>query len=243
LRTYKITYKQFGNSALLIEWPQEISIDILNDIKVFYEILQSQNYAEIEEINFVYASLMIVYRVEKIAFKELTQKLIKLYNTIDSSVHKFKKNIWEIPVCYHQDFGIDLPEISALKSLSADEIRSLHSTNSYTVFGIGFLPGFLYLGGLAKELHLPRKNTPRMSVPKGAVAIGGSQTGIYPQESPGGWHIIGSSPIHMFDANREFPCEIKSGDEVRFYAVSKKTYQILKNEQERGIYKLKSLTK
>lgn len=243
MSTYKLTYKQFGSSALLMEWPQEISIDILNDIRVYYEIIKAHNYPEIKEVNFVYASLMVEYKTEKIHFKELAKRLIKLYETFGSGIQKFKKNIWEIPVCYHTDYGIDLLEMSELKTLSIDKISSLHSANSYTVFGIGFLPGFLYLGGLAKELHLPRKNAPRMSVSKGAVAIGGSQTGIYPQKSPGGWHIIGGTPINMFDVNREFPCEIKPGDEIRFYAISKKTYQILENEQEQGIYRLKSVTK
>ena len=227
----------------MIEWPQEISIEILNDIRVFHDHIKSRNYPEIEEMNFVYASLMVMYKVDKIHFKQLTKLLMNAYKSIGDGIQKLKKNIWEIPVCYHEDYGIDLQEMSELKSISIDEIRTLHSTNYYTVFGVGFLPGFLYLGGLAKEIHLPRKNTPRMSVPKGAVAIGGRQTGIYPQKSPGGWHIIGSTPINMFDVNREFPCEIKPGDEVRFYAISKKSYQILENEQERGIYRLKSVTK
>ena len=97
-----------------------------------------------------------------------------------------------------RSFGIDLDEIAQKKKLSIDEIIELHTTPKYQVFSIGFLPGFLYLGGLDKRLHFDRKSVPRLAVKKGAVGIGGMQTGIYPKTSPGGWHIIGNSPVIFF---------------------------------------------
>ncbi len=99
--------------------------------------------------------------------------------------------------------------------------------------------GFLYLGGLPEKLHFPRKSTPRLAVPKGAVAIGGSQTGIYPQSSPGGWHIIGKTPVALFDVRKETPCMIAPGDKIRFKAITKAAFVNIKNTQEAGNYELK----
>ncbi len=239
MSTYQLIFKQYGNSGILIEWPQKISLDILNDIRVFCENIESEKFDEIVEINFIYASLLVVYKPESTRFDLLTELLKKVYKNTNSLIQKFIKNTWNIPVCYHKDYGIDLKELSVLKTLSIDEICALHRLKPYTVFGIGFLPGFLYLGGLPINLHAPRRDSPRMSVPNGAVAIGGSQTGIYPQKSPGGWHIIGQTPINLFDINREIPCEIIPGDEVQFYDVSKEEYRTLENEQRNGNYSLK----
>jgi inhibitor of KinA len=242
LKPYKLTYKQFGDSGILIEWPQEISKDLLHDIRDFYESIKARNYPEVVEVNFVYASMLVIYHPEDINYRELKLRLQDDYTDRNVKLQGFNKNIWEIPVCYHPEFGLDLNELALSKNMSVDQICRLHSTNLYTVFGIGFLPGFLYLGGMAKELIQARKIKPRMLVPKGAVAIGGNQTGIYPQNSPGGWHIIGRTPIHMFDLNRGYPCEIKPGDEVRFQAISKRAYKNLESEQEAGNYSLKPIT-
>ena len=126
--------------------------------------------------------------------------------------------------------------MSLEKELSIDEIISLHSEISYTVYGIGFLPGFLYLGGLNNKLHFPRRNMPRMEVVKGSVGIGGGQTGIYPQTSPGGWHIIGKTPINLFDVNSEIPCFINSADEVKFVPVLKEEFHLIEEANKKNSY-------
>ena len=143
-------------------------------------------------------------------------------------------------MCYDDVFGIDLDELSEEFNLSKSEIIELHSRSNYTVFFVGFLPGFLYLGGLDERLHFPRKKTPRLKVLKGAVAVGGKQTGIYPNESPGGWNIIGNSPINFFDVNKEVPCFAQSGDKISFYRVSKEEYDDIKALVEAGVYQLES---
>ncbi len=128
-----------------------------------------------------------------------------------------------IPVCY--EAGLDLDEISASVNLSKNELIKKHSMQEYTVAMTGFLPGFLYLDGLDSALHIPRKSTPRKSVPDGSVAVGGSQTGIYGLESPGGWHILGLTPIRIFDRDTLPPMKFLSGDKVRFSPISIQDYE------------------
>mgnify|MGYP000572002399 CR=1 FL=1 len=128
---------------------------------------------------------------------------------------------------YGFEFGPDLDFVSTHTGLSVEKIIEIHSTTIYDLHFIGFLPGFLYLGGLDESLAIPRKSVPRFQVPKGAVAIGGSQTGIYPIESSGGWNIIGNSPISFFDINNDTPCFAKTGDTVSFKSISMNTYEEL----------------
>jgi len=122
----------------------------------------------------------------------------------------------EIPVCYASTFGPDLEELAVHAQMSAADVVALHSETEYRVHAIGFTPGFPYLGGLPPALQMPRRGTPRLHVPAGSVAIGGAQTGIYPVDSPGGWQIIGRTPLHLFRPNEEPAALLRPGDRVRF---------------------------
>ena len=134
---------------------------------------------------------------------------------------------------YDLKFGIDLEEMALKSKLSIDEIRSRHAAKTYTVFFLGFLPGFLYLGGLHSDLFFDRKPTPRLKVPRGAVAIGGKQTGVYPCSSPGGWNLLGKTPIQFFDSTKKQPCFAKAGDQIKFKPISlAKFYQLEKEVAE-----------
>jgi inhibitor of KinA len=125
-----------------------------------------------------------------------------------------------IPVCYDLSLAPDLPLLAEHCGISIDDVIALHTSASYRVFFLGFKPGFAYLGGLDARLHMPRKASPRALVPAGAVAIGGEQTGVYPQASPGGWQIIGRTPSRLFDVSKEPPCLLQAGDQVNFRAIS-----------------------
>src|SRR5690606_22673794 len=149
-------------------------------------------------------------------------------------------NLWKIPVSYDAVFGIDLEAICLEKRISKNELIKRHSQAIYTVYFIGFLPGFLYLGGLDEVLHIARKSTPRLKIEKGAVAIGGHQTGVYPTESPGGWNIIGNSPIEFFNPKSNPPCFAEAGDKISFYPISLKEYRDIKTLSEAGVYQLES---
>jgi len=236
--SFKLTYKPYGERAILVEWPTKIDKSIWRDIVAFKEKLAYCEFSNIQHLNISYNSLLIVYKYLFNALDEII-KLQKIYNdSID--LKKVEYNLWKVPVCYDDQFGIDLEELSKEKQLPKSEIVKRHYQVNYTVYFVGFLPGFLYLGGLDETLHTPRRPSPRLKIQKGAVAIGGMQTGVYPLESPGGWHIIGNSPISFFDASKEIPCFAKSGDSIAFYPVSIKEYELIKTRVTSGVYNLES---
>ncbi len=120
--------------------------------------------------------------------------------------------------------------------MGTEEVIRLHTGHTYVVYGIGFLPGFMYLGGLPETLEVPRKSAPRLEVRKGSVGLAGKQTGIYPQQSPGGWNIIGNCPIPLFNVEKEQPCFVNVGDRIQFYAINKGEYDLHQLQAEVGIY-------
>jgi inhibitor of KinA len=132
-----------------------------------------------------------------------------------------------IPVCYGGEWGLDLDAVGAAHGLSVEEVVSLHCGAEYFVSAVGFTPGFPYLGGLPERLHTPRRKTPRTRVPAGTVAIGGTQTGIYPFETPGGWNLIGRTPWRLFDPYARPPALCQVGDRVRFQSVTPAEFQSL----------------
>jgi inhibitor of KinA len=134
----------------------------------------------------------------------------------------------EIPVCYGGDFGPDLMELAAMHSIPPDRVVQIHSAASYLVYFIGFVPGFAYLGGLPAELATPRLQTPRKRVPRGSVAIGGTHTGVYPFETPGGWRLIGRTPLEIFDPRSAELSRLRIGDIVRFQPIDEDQFNALR---------------
>jgi inhibitor of KinA len=148
--------------------------------------------------------------------------LAALQTTLDSLLEETPppNPIVEIPVCYGGEFGPDLDDVARLHGLSAGEVIQLHVDGDYLVYMIGFLPGFPYLGGLSERIATPRRSTPRSLVPPGSVGIGGRQTGVYPIPAPGGWHLIGRTPISLFLPDQNPPTLLRVGDRVRFHSIS-----------------------
>jgi inhibitor of KinA len=133
----------------------------------------------------------------------------------------------EIPVCYGGELGPDLDDVAERHAMSADDVIRVHSAGNYLVYMVGFMPGFAYLGGLSERIATPRRNSPRTAVPAGTVGIGGSQTGVYPLESPGGWHLIGRTPVRVFDIGRDPAALLATGDRVRFVSITRAKYDEL----------------
>jgi inhibitor of KinA len=133
----------------------------------------------------------------------------------------------EIPVCYDPQFALDLDHVASQAKLTPTKVVDLHSRAEYRVSCIGFVPGFPFLAGLPKELATPRRATPRKEIPAGSVAIGGAQTGIYPLRSPGGWNLIGRTPLHLFDPEKTPPAFLRAGDRVRFRAITREEFEAL----------------
>ncbi|CAZ98708.1 5-oxoprolinase subunit PxpB [Zobellia galactanivorans] len=241
MKKYSISIRPFGRHAILLEWPSRVDRDILEDILQFTQYLRECCLkSDRWEIVPAYNSVALIYREEPIEFDAFKEKLQNWYNE-DIKVVKRQRVLWRLPVCYDLDFGIDLIEIAERSGMSIGEIVTLHTSHVYTVFGIGFLPGFTYLGGLPETLEFDRRPQPRPKVVAGSVGLAGKQTGIYPQESPGGWNIIGNCPVPMFNPKKEEPCFVSVGDQVQFYSVSRAEYDLHKIEGEVGIYKLEKI--
>jgi inhibitor of KinA len=235
---FQLTYKLFGESAILIEWPSEINEIILNDIQDFRKAILEE--IELRDCIVGYNSILLVYNFVIMKSTTKIDFLKELYHKKEV-LEKQKSTHWKIPVCYDSKFGIDLKQISKELKISSEKIIQLHIEANYTVYFIGFLPGFLYLGGLNQRIKIPRKSTPRLIVPKGAVAIGGNQTGVYPNESSGGWSIIGSSPILFFDVQNQQHCFAKIGDKITFESISLEEFYCVKEQVENNSYQMQKV--
>lgn len=212
-----ITYQPYGENAILISWPNEISESNRQEIYIFNQKIQSLVPKYIIETVTAYCSLTI-YLQSDCNQKALLTKLKSLQLKQKYIVNQSK--LWEIPVCYDLSLGLDLKELAQQKKLSVEKVIQLHSQTIYTVDFLGFLPGFPYLSGLNPMLHTPRLKTPRQSITKGSIGIGGNQTGIYPIDSPGGWNIIGQTPLSFFDPNKPQPCFIRPLDTIKFQVIN-----------------------
>lgn len=225
---------------MIVEWSSGINEQALHQTLGLQDQIRKDKIAGVLESWTAYGSLAIHYNSDLIGFEELRKTIETLQN---QPLQVRTTNRWLVPVCYETEYSPDLTFISKELRLSEKEVISLHSSNDYTVHFIGFLPGFMYLSGLDEKLHFSRKENPELKVPKGAVGIGGSQTGIYPMESPGGWHIIGSSPLDFFDAENKIPCFIQPGDTVRFNPVSKQEYKVTKLAIDLKVFDLNEILK
>lgn len=232
-----INIKPFGVHSVLIEWPNEVSEHILETIIGFQTYIRLNMLTEKDwEMVPSYNSLLLVNRKMTIDFEKISKDINVGYSKLKES-EKPERYLWRLPVSYDLEFGLDLEEVAKKLNKSIPEIIAMHTGTTYTVYSIGFLPGFMYLGGVLKELEVPRKATPRAKVVKGAVGIAGKQAGIYPQESPGGWNIIGNCSVPIFDATKENPCFVNVGDKIEFYEISRAEHDLHKIEAEVGIYK------
>ena len=241
MSSYSLSIRPFGVHAILVEWPQRVEETILDDILQFTRHLKENCLDALKwEIVPSYNSITLIYRQNPIDFTDFKKKIQNWYDEgFDSK--SSQKFLWRLPVCYDFEFGIDLNEVSEKLNKTIAEVIELHTSTQYTVYGIGFLPGFMYLGGLPGSLELPRRSEPRLKVQKGAVGLAGKQTGIYPQESPGGWNIIGNCPVSMFNPKSDNPSFVSVGDKIQFYSISKAEYELHKIETEVGIYQLEKI--
>lgn len=241
MSAYTISIRPFGIHSILVEWPIRVEEAILEDILQFRQHLENHCLKDEKwEMVIAYNSLTLIHREEPIAFENFREKLLAWY-AADKKDAVREKLLWRLPVCYDLEFGIDLNEVSQYSGLSIEELIKRHTENKYTVYGIGFLPGFMYLGGIPEVLEVPRKSKPRAKVLKGSVGLAGKQTGIYPQDSPGGWNIIGNCSVPMFEPKKQKPCFVNVGDKVQFCAIERAEYNLHKIEGEVGIYKVEKI--
>jgi inhibitor of KinA len=233
----KAEIKPFGENAFLIEWADEISLYNHTQVTALNHVLKEEFGEFIIETTPSYQSLAI-YLKKNVDTSYLIESINHLLNE-NSIPNETKKQKVHIPVCYDEEFGLDLEALSKFHDLSKESIITHHTNPVYPVYFIGFLPGFPYLEGLNPLIATPRKEKPRSLVSAGSVGIAGIQTGVYPMDSPGGWNIIGRSPISFFNAYKDSPSLLNSGDSVKFEAVSKAEYKEIKRAIEKNTYQLK----
>jgi inhibitor of KinA len=225
-----------GDSAIVVILGDQINVETHNRVKQLAYYLEHNPFEGMVEyvptfttVTIFYEAISLIsasedYREDKsypylIAVERMKSILIQLKHLPLQSA-----KIIEIPVCYGGEFGPDLETVAAHNSLSIDEIITIHSTSDYLVYMLGFAPGFAYLGGMSEKIATPRRQTPRLSIPSGTVGIAGEQTGVYPIETPGGWQLIGKTPVSLFLPKSMPPTLIEAGNIVRFYPISRDAF-------------------
>lgn len=200
-----------------------ISPRISHHVHQAVQLIRSHFTIEIIDLIPSYASILVVFNLLEIDHHHLRNKLKSLLKQCDSANNKEGRLI-ELPAYYSLESGIDLPRIAKKAKLSIEQVITLHQAQEYRVYAIGFAPGFAYLGEVDERIAMARLTTPRLKVPKGAIAIADRQTAVYPAESPGGWNIIGLCPMDMFNPLAEPTMPIEVGDRVKFFAIDKQQY-------------------
>lgn len=219
-----------GDSALTLFFDVEAGEELTRTILSLAEECKSTFSESIIETIPAYQSLTLCFDCQSIN-SELIEDSIKA--VIDSDVTELAvttSRVIEIPVCYQGTYAPDIESLAEYCKLSVDEVIQQHTQTTYLVNMLGFLPGFLYLSGLADPLHCPRKETPSLHVPAGAVGIGGNQTGVYPVASPGGWHIIGQTPLSIFNPYAEQAFIAQPLDKIQFVPISIEQFEQIKQE-------------
>ncbi|WP_304517133.1 5-oxoprolinase subunit PxpB [Cecembia rubra] len=229
----------FRTHSRLVEfiWPPLISEEILKALIKVQQYLEKEYGEGIKEIRKGYHTLSL--KLQEEISEEDCQELIEEFKRIPAGPDDYPTKTWTLPVLYGGEYGKDLELLAKIHKLKTEEIIQMHSESVYTIHFYGFLPGFMYLGGLNPNLYTKRKERPERLIQEGTVAIGGQQTGIYPQESPGGWNAIGSCPLPLFDIQKKPPVFAQVGDSIRFKAIDLETYKKIKFQVQNGKYELK----
>lgn len=220
----KITIQIAGENALIIYFGAKTNPEILDKVQQAESLIRFHMANDIVDLVCSYASIMVVFNLLANDHHKIRSKLrTLLQETAVDNVNtiKHRAKLVELPVYYSPESGPDLTLIAQQSHLEVADIIEIHQSQEYLVYAIGFAPGFAYLGEVDERIAMPRLSSPRLKVPKGAVAIADRQTAVYPNESPGGWNIIGLCPVDMFDINANPTMPVQVGDKVRFKAISK----------------------
>ena len=220
----RFQYRIMGDRSLLVEVGDEISPDVNRRVRKLFIILTENPTEGILETVPAYRSLLIIYDPLELDVAALQRRIEDLQKKIQR-IQIPEPKIMEIPVMYGSDYGPDLEWVAQYHKMSIEEVIQLHTGTVYQVYMLGFTPGFPYMGELPERLSTPRRETPRTVIPEGSVAIAQRQTGIYPVVSPGGWHILGRTPLRLFSPTQSPPTLLEMGDTVRFFSVTEKEFK------------------
>lgn len=228
-----------GDRAFTVELGCTISPVLNRRIHNLLRAVESSEPDGVVDLIPTYRSLLIEYDPLQASLHDLQRLIMELESDLDESTPSGSKIVY-LPTIYGGEYGPDLEEVAKHTSLNVDEVVHIHSEIEYLVYMMGFTPGFPYLGGMAQSLALPRLNTPRSSIPAGSVGIAENQTGIYPTESPGGWRLIGRTPVPLFQPLHDPPCPLEPGDYVKFVPLTgNEEYSQIKKQVSSGEYVIK----
>lgn len=219
-----------GDQAVTVEWGSTIDEHINRQVHAFARKVEALSHPAITEVVPTYRSATVHYRPEVFSYEELNQLLAPLAQ--GSAEEAEELPVVEIPVCYGGEYGPDLEEVAQHCSLTPEEVIARHTAPTYRIYMLGFTPGFPYLGGMDPSIAAPRRKEPRIQIPAGSVGIAGEQTGVYPIVSPGGWQLIGRTPLRLFDPQREQPILLSAGAGIRFVPIDEETFR--KMEEKEG---------
>jgi len=232
MKEIKAKILPLGDKAITVEFGNQISDEINNNVINLGVALEQLGLKAIEEIVPTYRSLLVYYNPLLIDFTTLRNKIFDLINLNLSNQSELEKNkkVHVVPVCYGGEFGPDLNYVAQYNNLTEEDVIRLHCSVEYKIYMIGFAPGFPYLGGMPKSIATPRLETPRKLVKAGSVGIAGEQTGIYPIDDPGGWRIIGKTPLQLYNINNDPPILFKAGEYIKFQPISMEEYRDIENQ-------------
>ncbi|GAB6134963.1 5-oxoprolinase subunit PxpB [Thermococcus prieurii] len=218
-----MNFKPLGDSALLVSFGEVIDEETNDRVHALAGAIEKASFEWLVEVVPAYSSLAVIYEPELIDFERVKRAIREL----EFSAEKFEGRLVEIPVLYGGEYGPDLEFVAEYNGLTPEEVIEIHSRPVYRVYFLGFLPGFAYLGGMDERIAMPRLEKPRLKVPAGSVGIAGKQTGIYPLESPGGWRLIGRTPLRLFNPSKEPPTLLQPGDRVKFVPIDEGEFEEL----------------
>ena|SRR5256885_1828924 len=218
-----VWFQRASDQSLLIYFSRQITIQAHQQVLKLLRLLESQPIPEIRNLHPAYRSLLIKFDALTYTHDELESALRGYLKRLDEIRIPEPRQV-QIPVCYGGDFGPDLNEVAEIHNMTPSQVIELHASVNYIVYFLGFVPGFAYLGQLPDELATPRLATPRRHVPGGTVGIAGKQTAIYPFATPGGWRLIGRTPLAIFRPDAQDMSRVSIGDHVRFMPLSRQEY-------------------
>jgi len=234
----KIRYLLAGDKAIVLEFGNEINKEVNLLVRKLYYSISKENIEGIEEMVPTYCSLIVYYNPQRVKYSVLTRKIKELENSITEMTLP-TACVTEIPTLYGGEYGPDLEFVAQYSKLSVKEVIKIHTEKEYFIYMLGFLPGFVYLGGMSDKIATPRLEKPRLKVLEGSVGIAAKQTGIYPLESPGGWQIIGRTPVKLYNPKKESPFLLKSGDYVKFCPINQEQFKEIKKKIDEENYNCK----
>jgi len=226
----EILFLSGGDGMLTVQFPGGMCEETNRRIHSLALCIEKAKIRGIRESVPTFSSLSVYYDPLRLSSQKLKRHLQRFLRS-EHAQKTGKSRVFEIPVCYEGEYAPDLDDVCALTGLSHEEVIRLHSGRDYRIYMLGFLPGFPYLGGMDERIEAPRLATPRTRIPAGAVGIGGKQTGIYPLASPGGWRLIGRTPVKLYDPERELPILYRAGDAIRFIPITEAEFLTIAEDQ------------